>query len=153
MRTWITARLPLIALLLLLGALPAYVSAGVDYCQNDPILMVGPAKVTILVGVDNSRLQDVTGPIQVVVTVPKGAPTQVIFVSQWPLAEVVSVVESAKDVYNPIGTNSVSTKVYVPGRGGSIPIQTQIFSTHGKSIVVYGASNTWLKATAKLNLK
>jgi hypothetical protein len=107
--------LPLVlafAAVLLAGAPGAL--AGRSWCRADPHISVGGRTANITLGYDASQPNTSTGPIQLIVTVPKGKATAILaqdpgFGYGWQ----VTFQESSKLPVTP-GPTSVQLSVYVP---------------------------------------
>jgi hypothetical protein len=112
--------LPLLALMLLLSTQGA--SAARGWCLADPHISVGGRTSNITVGYDASYANTTTGPIQLIVTVPKGKTVQILqqdpgFGYGWQ----ITVQVSSKLPVTP-GPTSVQLSVYVPA-ATALPIQ------------------------------
>jgi hypothetical protein len=68
--------LPLLALALLLA--PTGAEAARAWCRTDPHLSVGGRTSNITIGYDAAYKNTTTGPIKLVVTVPKGKATAIL---------------------------------------------------------------------------
>ena len=75
MRTWLVAGVFGVLALFLIAS-PA--SAGWMWCAKDPVIRLDGTSVQILVAVPQNLQSAVTGPIQVVVSVPPGVATELV---------------------------------------------------------------------------
>jgi hypothetical protein len=137
---WLMA---VLALVLTLGAVPILAEAGVDFCNSDPLVKIGSKMVSIKVGVDKTRLADVDGIVQVVVVVPRGAPTTVVYVSQLYFAQVAHVQTNPDLAWNDSGPNTIEVKALVPGAEPRFATRLEV-SSAGSRRTTTGKSDGWM---------
>jgi hypothetical protein len=101
------------------------VSAGIAWCKTDPIVAVGDESVNIYVSAPETILGAATGPTDVVVYVPVGSATEVLFTDPgFGYGETVTIVESNRLRAGGNGTQII-VAVTVPA-SASLPVLVEI---------------------------
>jgi hypothetical protein len=143
----------LLALLVALLALPGMTEAAVDFCENDPIIMIGSTALNVLVAVPRDHILDVSGEVQIVAEIPRNAPpTAVIYVDERNFSQRVTLVESRTATWQPGGKNIVTVRMLVPSYGKSFPVKLRTEST-GRQGSQLGQSNQWVQLTHRIESK
>jgi hypothetical protein len=147
-----THRIPLLIVLGLLASLswlPFQAEAGVDFCNSDPLIKIGSKMVSIKVGVDKNRLPDIDGTVHVVVHVPEGTPTNVVYVSQLYFPQAVRIQTIPGLTWDPNGRNTIQVKALVPGLGPNFATRLEV-SSSGSPRSTTGKSDAWMSLSYTL---
>ncbi len=114
--------------------------AGLQWCPRDPIVSLNGHEVQIWVSIPEEYQAAVTGPVEVLVAVPKGVHSEVVFTDEGfnGHGETVEFRERGKIRS---GMMKVDVKVRVPYdqslvEGGNLPIRLQIVLPDGEVIEV-----------------
>lgn len=131
---------PLALVLAVLVVATPQVSANIGWCKTDPIVAIGDEVVNIYVSAPEEILQSATGPTDVVVYVPAGTATEVIFLDPgFGYGETVTILESSRLHAKRKGIE-VIVDVFVPA-SDSVPVLVEI-SPQSAGVVTASASGT-----------
>lgn len=140
----LVAGLLLVVLALVLSAAPA--SAGKGWCRTDPVFVIDNRLVSVLVAGQLTALLHVTGPTQVVLTVPEGVAAQHLLSDLGFLRGVIVSIQRSADLAATSDSVAVHVAVFVPARA-NIPIWVDV----GVGVIgilrpesVQGTANTWI---------
>ena len=128
-----------LALAVLFWASPG-VSAGIAWCKTDPIVAIGDEVVNIYVSAPEEILQAATGPTDVVVYVPVGVATEVVYTDPgFGYGETVTILESnrLRETGNGI---QIVVVVTVPA-SASVPVLVEI-APQSAGVVTASASGS-----------
>src|SRR5437763_5632605 len=132
----------LVALLsLLLFAMPA--SAGWEWCESDPVLLLNGTRVQVLVAVPQDQLSRVNGPVAIVVSTPERARRSTVstdagFNGQGERVEFADLNEGTGGRGGPF---TALIAVTVPATAGApIPVRVTVVPEHDKRTPRAGAS-------------
>ena len=121
--------------LLLLGGLAAPAGAGRGWCRSDPIIRVGNTVVQVWIAIPEEEQASVTGAINLVITVPRGTPREVLYTDPGfnGFGERITWVEVGAMPSD--GTLPVSVAVSVPTAGGRyLPMQVEVVPEVGSTV-------------------
>ena len=123
------------------------------WCRTDPIVLIGGTVVDVFVLGPLTALLQVTGPTEVVVTVPVGVSASLLLPDLgFGRGEVVSFAQSAALVRNANGIQ-VKVDVRVPAKDSSMPVRVE-FAPRILGILkpasAEGTANRWVSLTTRL---
>jgi hypothetical protein len=119
-----------------------------QWCRSDPVVVIDGAAADVFVAAPLEALTEVTGPTQIVVTVPvEVEQTLAIPTEGFGRGEQVTFVASHK-VQVTDGQIQVRIAVYVPARDDDLPVQVE-FSPRVVGLLspatAEGTANTWIR--------
>ncbi len=124
-----------------------------SWCRSDPVVVVGDAVADIFVSVPLDGLSRVTGPTQIVVTVPVGVGVTLATPGAgFGYGEAVTFVESPALEATNDGVQ-VRVAVYVPSSDDAMPIQVEIAARVVgilAPVSAEGKANGWVKLKDRL---
>jgi hypothetical protein len=147
---------PLLGLLAVLLALQVNsAGAGIGWCSRDPVFELGGRRGHVYVSSPQTMLDAASGPIQVVVTVPKGVEARLISTDEgFGYGYKVSFKEINKwKIYPDEGdadgdgfTEQLPVRVAVraPARGEALPVVAEFVARGATASVAEGMSNEWI---------
>ena len=126
--------------------------ASVGWCRSDPVVLIGDDITDIFLSAPADAPLKVTGPNEIVVTIPDTLSASVVSV---PLGfgkgERVTVVQSANLKANPKWIE-VQIDVFVPAKDGSMPVVVE-FAPRVTGVLgparAEGVANTWITLSTR----
>lgn len=125
--------------LLLVGTQLDSADAGRGWCRSDPIIRVGNTVVQIWIAIPEEEQASVTGPIDILITVPEGTPREVLYTDPGfnGYGERLAWIERGPMPTD--GTLPISAAVSVPIAGGDdVPMQVELVPEVGGTVYVGG---------------
>lgn len=142
---------PALALLAVLAALAAPpVTAGLGWCQKDPIVDIGGKRAHVWVSSPMEILDVVSGPTKVVIAVPEGVDTELIATDEgFGYGYNVRFVESDELRITGRGIE-IEASAFVPSHG-ELPVRVEITDRKDNRLdLATGETNEWVTAAARL---
>ena len=136
--------------LLAIAALCGSASAGRGWCRSDPIVQIGNTSLQIWIAIPEADQPSVTGPINVVITVPVGTPHSVLLTDGGfnGYGEAITWIESGSMPTN--GALPVVFAVSIPTVGGRlVPMNVEVIPAAGGAVYLGGET---IGVTVTLNL-
>jgi hypothetical protein len=136
----------LLALALFVATMPT-VEAARAWCRTDPVVLIGGQLADVFVMAPPTAPLKVTGPNQVVITVPTGVPAKLVLKDLgFGRGEVVTFKESDRLRVTEDGIELI-VKVYVPARDDAMPVRVE-FAPRIVGILrpasAEGTANQWI---------
>ncbi len=149
--TLVTPALVLVALLLVLATHPA--AAGVGWCRTDPVVVIDGRVADVFVSVPLDALSRVTGPTEIVITVPVGVTnTWAVPGPGFGYGEVVTFDQSPALSETAEGVE-ILVKVYLPATDDEMPVLVE-FAPHVIGVLAPDGAektaNTWIRLRTSL---
>lgn len=126
--------------------------AARGWCMVDPLIMVDGQLADIFISSDPSMLLKASGPIQMVITIPKGSKGQVILTDLGFLRGYKITFEHSSKLTKTKSHTQIQVSVYAPNRGGKLPVKVTFAPRSlnsglldilfGQSVT--GKSNSWV---------
>lgn len=119
--------------------------AAVTWCRSDPVFLVDNKLVDVRVASALAMLQQASGPVQLVLTVPEGSMARTLYQDggfgygyDISFATSPTFVRSSQDP-------QVHAAVFAPAAGVPLPVRVS-YTARMKPITVDGWSNSWITA-------
>lgn len=143
------AILPALVVLTLAALMVQGAAAGRQWCQNDPELVIGGQRVTVDISGGANALSAVTGPTQVVVTVPTGVDAELAATDNgFGYGTVVTVAQS-DDLRVTRGVIQFHVAVFVPATDASLLVLVDVTPDGDGPLTpghARGKANDWVLA-------